>query len=55
MNYINNNLFIAKFLQEDLKNIHNFNEDLSQKFEKLKSLFDIDKFKNLNEAQFTRF
>lgn len=34
--YINNNLFTEKFLVDDFRKIYNFDEDLSQKFEKLK-------------------
>ncbi len=49
--YINNNLFTEKFLKDDFKTLHNFDEDLREKFNKLKDIFDIEKFKKLNEAQ----
>jgi len=51
MKYLNNNLFTEKFLKEDLREIHDFDEDLTEKFEYLKSIYDREKFKKLSEAQ----
>jgi hypothetical protein len=49
--FLNNNLYSEKFLKKDIKDIVNFNEDISPQFNTIKELFSQYKLEELNEAQ----
>jgi hypothetical protein len=52
--FINNSLYSEKFLQKEIKEVINFDENLTEQFDKIKKWFHSNELNNLNEAQLGR-